>query len=41
MAQMNYTQAVVDAIRQEMRRDEDVVVLGVDVRASIFGTTRG
>ena len=41
MAKMNYTQAVVDAIRQEMRRDPDVVVLGVDVRASIFGTTRG
>jgi pyruvate/2-oxoglutarate/acetoin dehydrogenase E1 component len=41
MAKMNYTQAVVDAIRQEMRRDADVVVLGVDVRASIFGTTRG
>lgn len=41
MAEKYYTEAVVDALRQEMVRDESVVVMGLDVKASIWGTTRG
>jgi len=41
MPEKTYTEAVVEALREEMQRDEDVVIMGVDVRASIFGTTRG
>ncbi len=41
MAEKYYTEAITDALRQEMTRDENVVVMGVDVKASIWGTTRG
>ena len=36
-----YAEAVVEAIGGEMRRDERVVVMGLDVKQAIFGTTRG
>jgi pyruvate/2-oxoglutarate/acetoin dehydrogenase E1 component len=41
MAEKYYTEAVAEALRQEMIRDENVVVMGLDVKASIWGTTRG
>lgn len=43
MTPMTYAEAVNDALRQEMRRDERVVVLGEDVAAygGIFGATKG
>jgi pyruvate dehydrogenase E1 component beta subunit len=41
MPEKTYAEAVVEALRDEMQHDEDVVIMGVDVRASIFGTTRG
>jgi pyruvate dehydrogenase E1 component beta subunit len=41
MAEKYYTEAVADALRQEMMRDESVVVMGLDVKPSIWGTTRG
>jgi pyruvate dehydrogenase E1 component beta subunit len=41
MPDQTYAEAVVDALRNEMRRDENVVVMGLDVKLSIFGTTRG
>lgn len=41
MTEKYYTEALVDALRYEMKRDESVVVLGLDVKASIWGTTRG
>jgi len=41
MAEKYYTEAVAEAIRQEMIRDENVVVMGLDVKPSIWGTTRG
>jgi acetoin:2,6-dichlorophenolindophenol oxidoreductase subunit beta len=36
-----FGQAVNEALREEMARDEQVVVLGIDVRVSPFGTTAG
>jgi len=36
-----YSEAVAEAIREEMRLDEAVIVMGLDVKVSIFGTTRG
>ena len=41
MAEKYYTEALVDALRQEMLRDESVVVMGLDIKPSIWGTTRG
>lgn len=41
MAEKYYTEAVVEALRHEMNRDENVVVMGLDVKPSIWGTTRG
>jgi len=41
MAEKFYTEAVVEAFRLEMLRDESVVVMGLDVKPSIWGTTRG
>ena len=41
MAEKYYTEAVVEALREEMVRDESVVVMGLDVKPSIWGTTRG
>lgn len=41
MAEKYYTEAVAEALRQEMVRDESVVVMGLDVKPSIWGSTRG
>jgi len=41
MPEKTYAEAVVEAVRGEMERDENVVVMGLDVKPSIFGTTRG
>ena len=41
MAEKYYTESVVESLRQEMIRDENVVVMGLDVKPSIWGTTRG
>jgi acetoin:2,6-dichlorophenolindophenol oxidoreductase subunit beta len=41
MAEKYYTEAVAEALRQEMVRDESVVIMGLDVKPSIWGTTRG
>jgi pyruvate dehydrogenase E1 component beta subunit len=38
--QLNYLQALREALVQEMRRDESVVVLGEDVRHSLRGITK-
>ena len=41
MARIRFIQAINDAIREEMERDEKVILFGEDVEASIFGDTRG
>jgi len=41
MAVKTYAEAVSEACLLEMRRDERVVIMGLDVKVSIFGTTRG
>ncbi len=41
MREITFSEAVVEAYQQEMRRDEDVVVMGIDVKASLWGTTKG
>jgi len=41
MAEKYYTQAVCEALQQEMRKDENVVLMGIDVKESIWGTSRG
>lgn len=41
MARTRFIQAINDAIREEMERDEKVILFGEDVEASIFGDTRG
>lgn len=41
MARTRFIQAINDAIREEMQRDEKVILFGEDVEASIFGDTRG
>lgn len=39
--QLNYLQALREALMQEMRRDPSVVVVGEDVRQSLRGITKG
>lgn len=41
MRRQRMIQAINDALREEMTRDESVILFGEDVRASIFGDTRG
>ena len=41
MARTRFIQAINDALREEMERDEKVILFGEDVEASIFGDTRG
>lgn len=43
MAKINYLEAITAAMRDEMRRDEDVFVLGEDVgvKGGVFGATKG
>ena len=40
MKELIYLQAINEAIREEMSRDEKVFVIGEDVQASTFGVTR-
>ena len=41
MAQLTYLDAIRDAQREEMRRDENVFIMGEDIVANVFGTTTG
>jgi len=43
MSRKSYAQAIKDTIAEEMRRDEDVFVMGEDIKVlgGIFGCTRG
>src|SRR5437588_533624 len=41
MRQITYLQAVGEALREEMRRDPRVFIMGEDVEANVFGTTTG
>ena len=41
MTRMRLVQAVNQALREEMVRDESVVILGEDISMSLFGDTRG
>ncbi len=43
MSTISYIEAITEALREEMRRDEDVFVLGEDVgvKGGVFGTTKG
>ncbi len=41
MRQIGYIQAITEALREEMERDESVFIIGEDVQASAFGTTSG
>ncbi len=43
MAEKTYIQAIRDGIREEMQRDERVMILGEDVGAKggVFGVTEG
>jgi len=41
MAQLTYLRAICEAQRQEMERDERVILMGEDIRANILGTATG
>jgi pyruvate dehydrogenase E1 component beta subunit len=41
MSEKYYTEAVCEALRLEMQRDENVILMGIDVKAGIWGTGRG
>ncbi len=41
MTRRRYTQAINDALFEEMERDPKVIVFGEDVELAIFGDTRG
>ncbi|MFQ5828795.1 MAG: alpha-ketoacid dehydrogenase subunit beta [Candidatus Methylomirabilia bacterium] len=41
MRQLRYLEALTEALREEMRRDSRVVVIGEDVRHSLRGLTKG
>ena len=41
MPEKTYAEAVAEAIRGQMIQDENVIVMGLDVKQAIFGTTRG
>lgn len=41
MPNQTFAQAIMEAYQQEMRRDEKIFIIGIDVKASLWGTTRG
>ena len=41
MVKKYYTEAVCEALNYEMHRDENVLLMGIDVKESIWGTGRG
>jgi pyruvate dehydrogenase E1 component beta subunit len=41
MARKRYTQAITEALFEEMERDEKIILFGEDVELAIFGDTRG
>ncbi|HXX77150.1 MAG TPA: alpha-ketoacid dehydrogenase subunit beta, partial [Ktedonobacteraceae bacterium] len=41
MREITYLQAIGEAMREEMRRDPHVFIMGEDVEANVFGTTTG
>jgi pyruvate dehydrogenase E1 component beta subunit len=41
MREITYLQAIYEAQREEMQRDERVFIIGEDIEASFFGTTAG
>ncbi len=41
MKTVTFVQAINEALREEMARDKTVIVIGEDVRASVFGATGG
>src|SRR5260370_7396346 len=41
MRQITYLQAIGEAMREEMRRDPHVFIMGEDVEANVFGTMTG
>ena len=41
MREITYLQAIGEAMREEMRRDPRVFIMGEDVEANVFGTTTG
>ena len=41
MKTVTFVQAINEALREEMARDKTVIVMGEDVRASVFGATGG
>lgn len=41
MTRKRYTQAITEALFEEMERDENIILFGEDVELAIFGDTRG
>jgi pyruvate/2-oxoglutarate/acetoin dehydrogenase E1 component len=41
MRQITYLQAIGEAMREEMRRDPRVFLMGEDIEANVFGTATG
>jgi len=41
MRTLRYLHAVKEAVQQEMRRDQDIIIIGEDVRQSLRGITKG
>src|SRR6202011_6001730 len=41
MRQITYLQAIGEAMREEMRRDSRVFLMGEDIEANVFGTATG
>jgi len=41
MSQLMFLQAINQALREELRRDEKVILMGEDVHTGTFGETKG
>ncbi|MGB1748194.1 MAG: alpha-ketoacid dehydrogenase subunit beta, partial [Dehalococcoidia bacterium] len=39
MAQTVFVEAINEAIKEEMRRDENVFIMGEDIRRAVYGAT--